>query len=326
MLETCDPLDLHLRLPQIQYVDFRTDMEAAGHRLLAVWGIRSRREELAYEYSEHKTYQEVRDHVARLSGYSLLRTLGQGEISHAFLARSETLGVPVVIKVVTANLGEPWRTMVRETAEKLLDVRHPAVVTTYAVIEKGKFLSIVTEYVDGFTLDKVMSSIGTPAQACNMMADVAEALDFVHRRGILHNHLKPSNILVDREGRPHVLDFGPHPPSGVILGSPTYVPPERIRGNRSDPRSDIWVCGVLLYEMLTGQRPFDTGESDFETRQPMAESKPRPLRDWNPSIPRDIEKICLRCLACDPQQRYPSAGDLAAALRGGAQMCDRPSG
>ena len=147
----------------------------------------------------------------------------------------------------------------------------------------------------------------------SLLAKVATAVHYAHQRGVIHRDLKPGNILVDSEGNPHVADFGLAKHfqlessltlSGEVLGTPAYMAPEQAAGKASQmtTAADIYSLSVILYELLTGQLPF-RGETAVETLHPVLHSDPVPLRSFNPTAPRDLETICLKCLQKEPAKR-----------------------
>lgn len=168
-----------------------------------------------------------------------------------------------------------------------------------------------------------LSWLWTPIRAVEVMIEIADSVSYAHEQGLVHRDLKPANILLDREGHPHVSDFGlaVHQEGqrflrGQVAGTPYYMSPEQVRGetHRLDGRTDIWSLGVVLYEMLTGQRPFSGGTIQ-ELFEEIQYREARPVRQIDRKIPEGLERICLKCLSKRMTDRYSSACDLVDELR-----------
>ncbi|GIW94541.1 MAG: hypothetical protein KatS3mg110_2582 [Pirellulaceae bacterium] len=192
-------------------------------------------------------------------------------------------------------------------------------------------LFAVMEYVEGGTLRQFMAEKHSYVSWARFFARLAEALAYAHAQGFIHRDLDPDNILVDTQGQPHVTDFGlaihedqQAARRGERAGSWAYMAPEQVRGesHRLDGRADLWAVGVLLYECLTGRRPF-RGDSLDELLDQILHYEPKPPRQIDPDIPAALESICLKCLRKDPAQRWTSAAELAEALRRFARATDR---
>ncbi|HEV3345398.1 MAG TPA: protein kinase [Pirellulales bacterium] len=264
----------------------------------------------------------------RLGKFELLEELGSGSFGVVFRARDTELDRMVAIKLLRAGRLASRADLDRflREARSAAQLKHPGLVSLYEIgqtAEGGSYL--VEEFVEGMTLaDRLEKGRFDPREAAELIGLVADALDFAHRHGVIHRDIKPSNILLDDRGRPHLMDFGlakreiddkPVTPEGEVLGTPAYLSPEQAEGDSRgiDSRCDVYSLGVVLYEVLTGERPF-RGNRRMLLLQ-VLEDEPRPPRRLNDRIPRDLETICLRAMAKAPAKRYQTAGELAEDLR-----------
>jgi eukaryotic-like serine/threonine-protein kinase len=278
----------------------------------------------------------------RLGKFELVECLGTGAFGQVFKAIDTELDRPVAVKVLRGGIGasrEDVERFLRE-ARSAARLRHPGIVAIHATGQApngSPFL--VEEFVHGSTLAAHFKNGPlAPQRAAEIVAALAEALAYAHLHGIVHRDVKPSNIMVDPEGRPHVMDFGlakrdtdepPETVEGQVLGTPAYMSPEQARGEsrRVDGRSDVYSLGVVLYELLTGERPF-RGNRRMLLLQ-VLDDEPRPPRRLNDRVPRDLETITLKAMAKAPGRRYATATDLADDLRRflrGEPVHARPAG
>jgi serine/threonine protein kinase/formylglycine-generating enzyme required for sulfatase activity len=261
----------------------------------------------------------------RVGRYTLMSQLGEGGFGRVHLARDEELGRLVAIKLPKSNAfssdadAEDFLAEARFAAR----LKHPAIVMVHDIgRDASGLVFIVQEYIEGTTLlNAIQRHRISVDRAVRIATRVAEALQAAHLQGLVHRDLKPSNILLDQAGEPHVTDFGlaiqengQRLRSGEVAGTPVYMAPEQVRGetHRLDGRTDLWGLGVVFYELLTSKVPFDGSRADvFEA---ILRREPKPPRQVDGTIPRELERICLRCLSKRMSDRYSSATDLIADL------------
>jgi formylglycine-generating enzyme required for sulfatase activity len=262
----------------------------------------------------------------RIGDYLLLRRIGRGGMGEVYLARQESLGREVALKLISPEAaGSPVAAArLEREARAAAKLHHPGIVTVHAVGENRGTRYLAMELVDGKPLDEVLEegAIGV-ARALRWGSALSRALDYAHSRGVIHRDVKPSNILITPDDRPLLVDFGlarEIDAGGVTLsegfaGSPFYAAPEQIgrAGGLADGRTDVYALGVVLYQCLTGRVPFDPGTLERVLHAILTEDPARP-RALNPAIPADVELVVLKAMEKDPARRYATAGALADDL------------
>ncbi len=267
------------------------------------------------------------DSIQYFGDYELIQEIARGGMGVVFAARQTSLNRIVAVKrMLETALATPEQVRrFRAEAEAAASLRHPNIVGIYEIGEHDGQHYFSMEYIEGGNLaELVRDGPLAPRRAAEFLKTIAAAVAYAHERGILHRDLKPSNVLVDEHDQPHVTDFGlakiltgdtDLTLSGQVLGTPSYMSPEQGAGRSAElgPATDIYSLGAVLYHLLTGRPPF-AAETPAETLRHAKEVEPVAPRALNASVPRDLETICLKCLAKEPARRYPTAQKLAADL------------
>src|ERR1044071_2373420 len=269
----------------------------------------------------------------KLGRYEVVRELGKGAMGIVYLAKDTLIGRLVALKTIRPaahsdddETKEFQQRFLRE-AQAAGILNHPAIVTVHDIgqDESSGVMFIAMEYVEGSNMKEVLSQ-GRPLtfeQVAEIIAQVGEALDFAHSKGIVHRDVKPANIILLEGMRAKITDFGIAKiasgvsnltSTGQFLGTPNYMAPEQIKGAPVDGRSDIFSLGICLYECLTRRKPFGGDSLTSISYKIVHESFP-PLSEINPQIPEGFEDVVSHCLAKDPAKRYQRGRELAAALR-----------
>lgn len=278
----------------------------------------------------------------RIGDFELRREVGRGGMGVVYLARDLTLDRDVAIKMLEPRFGATSKFLAAFKQEAVLasQLRHPAIVPVFRFGDHEGRPFIVTPYIEGETLrERLRTTSESPVSApdtrawrrevARVVATIAEALDRAHAEGIVHRDVKPSNIIIDSAGRPHLLDFGISMRAGdgqsllpvAQMGSSAYASPEQTDGGPIDGLSDVFSLGVVLFESLTGQRPFHQADRAADAKRALAPHAPH-ARRVDRSIPVDLDVICQKAMATARDDRYQSAAHVAADLR--AWLADRP--
>jgi eukaryotic-like serine/threonine-protein kinase len=256
--------------------------------------------------------------------YRIMRKLGAGGMADVYLAEDQELGRRVAIKILNGRHAndDQFIERFRREAKNAAALNHPNIVSIYDRGEAEDTYYIAMEFLDGRSLKELI--VGRGAAPINVAIEYARqilsALRFAHRHGIVHRDIKPHNVLVDGDGRVKVTDFGiaragtsQMTETGSIVGTAQYLSPEQARGGEIDPRSDLYSLGVVLYELLTGKTPFD-GETPVEIAMKHLSAVPKAPSKLRPDVPPELDKVVLRALAKNPDDRYQSADEMEADL------------
>ena len=260
-----------------------------------------------------KRSERLAEMLGELGDYELLEEVGRGGQGVVFRARQKSLNRTVALKVISLGqwASEAHLKRFRREAEAAASLDHPGIVPIYEVGERDGSCYFSMKFVEGGQLDEVVRRKPTSVrQAAELIAKVARTVHYAHEHGILHRDIKPGNILLDKNGEPHLTDFGLarllDTQSSVtrtidVLGTPSYMAPEQAAGETTklSKATDVYGLGAVLYQLLTGQPPF-AGGTTYETIRLLRETEARQPRPLNPKIDRDLSAICLKCLEKDP--------------------------
>ncbi len=278
-------------------------------------------------------------HPPIVAGYEVLRELGRGGMGIVYLARQLSIGRVVALKVVVhARVGGTAHARLPREAETVGRLQHPHIVQVHDSGTHEGTPWMALEYLPGGTLGAKAAGVPqVPTWAARIVSAIARGIGVAHAAGVVHRDLKPSNVLFAADDQPKVVDFGIAKDresgltaTGDILGTPSYMAPEQADGRirTVGPEADVWALGAILYELLTGRPPFK-GASSWETVQHVLTVEAVPPRRLTPSVPKDLETVCMKCLRKEPGRRYANASELADDLErflDGQPVLARPVG
>jgi TolB-like protein len=273
-----------------------------------------------------------------LGHYEIVDKLGHGGMGEVFRAQDTKLKREVALKVLPSDLADDKERLSRfqREAESIAALNHPNIVTIYSVEEDDGTHFLTMELVGGKSLDKIIQKNGLPLdEVFDIAIPLADALSSAHETGIIHRDLKPANVMVSEEGRVKILDFGlakllqePEEAQtaedeatqalteqGRILGTIPYMSPEQVQGRELDARSDIFSLGVILYEMVTGDRPF-AGDTSADLISAILRDTPDSASEVKMDLPHHLGRIIRHCMEKNPKRRYQSALDVRNELEG----------
>lgn len=256
--------------------------------------------------------------------YEILEQVGSGGMSEVYKAKCHKLNRLVAVKVLKEEFSNDstFVSKFKMEAQAAARLSHPNIVNVYDVIDEGKFHYIVMELIDGVTLKVYIARKGKleVKESIGIAIQVAQGIAAAHEQNIIHRDIKPQNMIISRDGKVKVADFGiargvsAQTMTSAAMGSVHYISPEQARGGYSDARSDIYSLGITMYEMVTGRVPYE-GENTVAIALAHLEAAMVPPSVYNPEIPASLERIILKCTAKKPENRYGSANELIGDLR-----------
>ncbi|PYS75032.1 MAG: protein kinase, partial [Acidobacteria bacterium] len=268
----------------------------------------------------------------RLGRYEIRSKIGEGGMGEVYLAQDTKLDRKVALKILPAEFREDSERVARflREAQAASGLNHPNICTIHEINDESDLTFIAMEYIDGKMLaEKIKGDRFDLAQTLDIALQITDALAEAHARGIVHRDIKPSNIMVNGRGQIKILDFGLAKKTvaeseaetqqflsqaGTILGTASYMSPEQARGQALDARTDVWSFGVVLYEMVTGERPF-VGETTSDLLAAILKNEPEDVCKFNNEIPAELGRIVLKMLRKARDERFKNAKDLYADLK-----------
>src|SRR5438105_194655 len=276
--------------------------------------------------------------ATRLGPYEIISQLGAGGMGEVYRARDLRLGREIALKVLPPEMSSSPERLARfeREARAVAGLNHPNIVTLFSVEDDGGIRFLTMELVEGQSLDQVLAPRGLPIpRVIELGIGLADALAAAHEKGVVHRDLKPANVVLTKDGRVKVLDFGlaklavpdsnldlsqaatkvaPLSSDGQAVGTVPYMAPEQVRGESVDSRTDLFALGVVLYELASGKRPF-AGKSNADISSAILRDSPQPLASMRGDLPADLERIVQRCLEKSPRERMQTSLDVSNELR-----------
>jgi serine/threonine protein kinase/tetratricopeptide (TPR) repeat protein len=257
--------------------------------------------------------------------YQIIEELGKGGMGRVYKALDKEVNAKVALKLIKPEIASDKKTIERFRNELRVarDIAHKNVCRMCDLGKEEGAYYITMEYVSGEDLKSFIRRAGylSPGKAISIANQVCDGLSEAHRLGVVHRDLKPQNIMIDKDGNARIMDFGIARSlrakgitgSGVMIGTPEYMSPEQVDGKEADNRADIYSLGVILYEMVTGQVPFE-GDTPFSIGVKQKSEIPRPPKELNDQIPEDLNRLILKCMEKEKESRYQSVGELQSEL------------
>ncbi len=256
--------------------------------------------------------------------YQIVGKLGQGAMGEVLRGHDPVLNRDVAIKRISSGLDadETLRKRFKREAEAVALLSHPHIITVYELGFEGEQMFMAMELLEGVDLKHAVAQRKLSfAEKLSVMEQICEGLAFAHERDLVHRDLKPANIHILPNGKVKIMDFGlarmsgsDMTSTGTVMGTPHYMSPEQVRGQKADARSDVFALGCVFYELLSGRKPFDA-ESMHGVLFKVMQEEPTPLAEVAPEVPQALMHVVERALSKDPAERFQSAGELLSALR-----------
>jgi eukaryotic-like serine/threonine-protein kinase len=277
--------------------------------------------------------------LRKLGRYDIIRVLGKGAMGIVYEGRDPNLDRRVAIKTVKVENLAPeaaaeYEARFRTEARSAARLQHPNIVSVYDSDRHEDVAYLVMEYIQGDDLKHHLDTGDRYSleQSLHMIDDLLSALDYAHRHGVVHRDIKPANLLLEASGRLKLTDFGvarmqdseATRTQGAMVGTLKYMAPEQVQGQKIDTRADLFAVGVILYQLLTDERPFD-GENEFAIIHQIIGHTPPAPSSIDARLPSAIDAVVARALAKKPEDRFPTAGEFAAALRAAVRHADDPT-